>query len=442
MQADVVVLGAGAAGLAAARMLSQHGASAVVLEARNRIGGRLYTREDAGLPVPIELGGEFIHGTPGESFALLLAAGSVAIDTGETSFAYEDGELRRGPDPFEIVARVMRRARTLKEDVSIEQFLSTLPDGDPDVERERRYTRMFVEGFEAADPSTASTCALAEEWADKTGETSQQFRPLGGYARLMRTLHGALDPTRVQLRLTTQVHVVRRNSGAGRAGAPGVRIEASDASGAALSVQARAAIVTLPVGVLRAGTVRFEPDLPQYKHDALAKLVMGPVVKLVLRFHTAFWERVREGRYRDGAFFHRAEASFPAFWTLLPLRTPLLTAWAGGPKADALAACNEAARVSRAFDDLRVLFGDEIDPRAELEAVYAHDWQADPYSYGAYSYVTVGGEDARGQLAAPVDDILFFAGEAAATASESGTAAGALQTGERAARAALDALGH
>jgi monoamine oxidase len=442
MEPEVVVLGAGAAGLAAARILSQHGASAIVLEARDRIGGRLYTREDAGLPVPIELGGEFIHGIAPESFALLRAANSVAVDTGETRFGYEDGELRRGLDLFETVARVMRRARTLHDDVSVEEFLRTLPAGDPDVERERRYTRLFVEGFDAAAPAAASACALAQEWGDdESAQTSLQFRPLGGYARLMRALHGALDPARVEVRLATPVHAVRRSAGTGPSDTTAVCVEASDASGAPFRVQARAAIVTLPVGVLRAGTLRFEPDLPQCKHDALAKLVMGPVVKLVLRFRSAFWERVCQERYRDGASFFRAEASFPAFWTLLPLRTPLLTAWAGGPKADALAACDEAARVARALDDLRVLFGDEIDPRSELEAAYTHDWQADPWSRGAYSYVAVGGGSARAQLAAPVDDVIFFAGEATSPASEAGTVAGALQTGERAAHETLAALG-
>ncbi len=113
LHADVAVLGAGAAGLAAARALSNAGVSAIVIEARERIGGRLLTREDAGLPVPIELGGEFIHGTSAVSFDLLRIAGTVAIDTGGEAFAYEDGELRAREDPFEIVAGVMARARLL-----------------------------------------------------------------------------------------------------------------------------------------------------------------------------------------------------------------------------------------------------------------------------------------------------------------------------------------
>lgn len=434
LRADAVVLGAGAAGLAAARALDRAGQSVIVLEARERIGGRLLTREDAGLPVPIDLGGEFIHGTTEESFALLRAAGSVAIDTAGISFGYDGGRLRESEDVFEIVARSMQRVTTLHDDMSVEEFLRDLPDGLPGLERVRRYTRMLVEGFDAADPRRASVRAIAEEWSDQdSGQTARQFRPLGGYAPLLRTLRAALDPARSRVLLATPAQRLRWN---GRA----VTVEATAPSGATLEIRARAAIVTVPVGVLSAGTLRFEPELPPAKRAALDRLAMGPVVKLVLRFRSAFWERLEDERFRDAGFFHHPEARFPTFWSLLPLRTPLLIAWAGGTKADALAGLDESARVALAQDDLAQLFGGAAEPYEELESAYTHDWQRDPYARGAYSYVTVGGGDPRAELSAPVGPTLFFAGEAAAPSSTAGTAAGALHSGERAAREALDAL--
>jgi monoamine oxidase len=434
LRTDVVVLGAGAAGLAATRALGAAGRSVVVLEARERVGGRLLTREDPGLPLPIELGGEFIHGETPESFALLHAAGSLAIDTGQTSFAFEAGELREAEDPFDVVAGVMKRAQALRDDMSVEQFLRELPGNGPQVERERRMTRMLVEGFDAADPARAGVRAIAEEWSDdRGGQTSRQFRPLGGYARLLRTLHGALDPAYADVRLGSPAHALRW-------GERGATVLASTPFAAQLTVHARAAIVTLPVGVLQDGAVRFEPPLPPRTREALERLVMGPVVKLVLRFRTAFWERLRGERYRDGAFFHRADAAFPTFWTMLPLRAPLLVAWAGGPKADALAGHELDALVALALADLATLFGTSIEPYAELEAAYVHDWQRDPFARGAYSYVATGGDGARAALAAPVGTQLFFAGEAAAPTSEAGTVAGALRSGERAAREVLAAL--
>jgi monoamine oxidase len=427
--AEAVVVGAGAAGLAAARTLSRAGVQTVVLEARGRIGGRLLTCEDAGLPVPVDLGGEFVHGTAELSFALLREAGSVAIDITGTSLIFEDGDLRERDDPFAIVARAMRGAVDLRDDLSVDAFTRDLA---ADV---RRSTRMMVEGFDAADPARASARALAEEWnGDEGGQTTRAFRPLGGYARLLRALHGTLDPKRASVLLETPVHRVRRRAG-------GFEVDATTAGGAPLSVRARTAIVTLPVGVLQSGSPSFEPPLPPETRVALEHLIMGPVVKLVLRFRSAFWETLRDGRYLDAGFFHRADGRFPTFWTLLPLRTPVLIAWAGGPKADALAGLDRAARVGAALDDLSALFGGAIEPRAAFEAAYSHDWQADPYARGAYSYAAVGGQGARAALAAPVDGVLFFAGEATAGAAEAGTVAGALQSGERAAQDVLSVLG-
>ena len=433
MNADVVVVGAGAAGLAAAHVLSRAGIETAVLEARDRIGGRLLTREDPELPLPIELGGEFVHGAVEATFALLRAANTVPIDTAGTAFSYEDGALREGEDRFGILARVMNGARDLDEDVSVEAFLIRLGD-DPRTQREREYARMLVEGFDAADPRRASARAIADEWcAGQGGQLSSQFRFLGGYARLMRTLHGMLDPARVAVRLSTPVHAIRRDR-------RGVHVEAVSPTGAALEVHARAALVTIPVGVLNAGTVRFDPPLPALTRDALEYLIMGPVVKLVMFFRTAFWETLRGGRYRNGAIFHRRNAAFPTFWTMLPLRAPVLVAWAGGPKADALAGLEQPALVERALDELQTLFGRDADPRDALTSAYAHDWLRDPYSRGAYSYVAVGGVNARAHFAAPVDGTLFFAGEAAVAAREAGTVAGALQSGERAANEILRTL--
>ena len=433
LRSDAVVIGAGAAGLAAARVLAQHGTAAIVLEARDRVGGRILTREDPALPVPIDIGGEFVHGASETTFALLRAANTVAIDTGEGSFAYEDGALHAREDPFAITARVMTRAGALREDVSLDDFLGSLPAGTI-TERERRYTRLLAEGFDAADPSRASARALADEWSDANGQTSQQFRPLGGYGRMLRALAGALDPARAGIRLSTRARTIAYD-------AAGVRVTATDAAGKTFTVRARAAIVTLPTGVLHANGVAFEPALPDATRAALEHLPMGPVVKVGLRFRTAFWERVRDGAYRDGAFFHRADATFPAVWTLLPLRAPVMIAWAGGPKAAALGGLGAHALAHAALADLRTLFGNDPDPASELEAVYTHDWQSDPFARGAYSYVAVGGYGARERLAQPVGGVLFFAGEATAPASEAGTVAGALAEGERTARAVIAALG-
>jgi len=203
------------------------------------------------------------------------------------------------------------------------------------------------------------------------------------------------------------------------------------------SMQARRAIITLPLGVLQlaphaTGAVRFVPELR--KQHALAGLAPGPVIKVVLHFRKPFWEEIDDGRYRDGAFFRSPGTPFRTFWSSVPLRGSLLNAWAGGLNATRLSGRSEAQLVSAAVDSLQVMFGRKVKVRRMLERAYLHDWQVDPFARGAYSYVIAGGASARKALAAPVQSTLYFAGEASDTQGESGTVAGALQSGMRAAR--------
>jgi monoamine oxidase len=202
--------------------------------------------------------------------------------------------------------------------------------------------------------------------------------------------------------------------------------------------------VTLPLGVLQAadgspGAVRFAPALDA-KRSALAGLASGPVLKLSLRFRKAFWEELDGGKYQDASFFHSAETAFPTFWTTLPLRAPLLTAWIGGPKAARLSNATMPDIVRQALASLTSLFGNRPESEFELEAAYLHNWQTDPFARGAYSYVTAGGEDARRVLAGSLENALFFAGEATDTEGEAATVTGALQSGARVAREVIESF--
>jgi monoamine oxidase len=165
------------------------------------------------------------------------------------------------------------------------------------------------------------------------------------------------------------------------------------------------------------------------KRDALGQLASGPVIKAALRFERPFWEERSPGT----AFFHAPRSAFPTFWTPLHARVPLLIAWAGGPKAERLARLSEKRLIEHALRGVRALFGRV----AALDAALVHDWHRDPFARGAYSYVLVGGEGAREQLAEPIAETLFFAGEATDT-EEAGTVAGGLRSGARAARRILD----
>jgi monoamine oxidase len=222
-------------------------------------------------------------------------------------------------------------------------------------------------------------------------------------------------------------------------------VDARDAAGELRTLRARAAILTLSVGILRDGgeesAFAFDPNLPAAKRAALAGIEMGHVVKVALWFRTAFWERAAGGAYRDAAFFRSEAGSFPAYWTQFPVRSSLIVAWAGGPKALALSGMSQREIIERARDGFAALLGEPELARKEFERGVMHDWNHDPFALGAYSYLAVGAGNAREVLAKPVNATLFFAGEATSTDGQGGTVNGALESGERAAVQAAASLG-
>lgn len=232
----------------------------------------------------------------------------------------------------------------------------------------------------------------------------------------------------VHVQLNTLVCAVRWRRGH-------VEIDAVQ-SGRHVSYDAARAVITLPLGVLQssegAGTVQFEPPL-EAKRAALDLLVMGPVLKILLQFRTRFWEQLDGGRYLRASFFHAPAAPFRTFWTQLPLRAPLLTAWTAGPNAARLSAQSDDELVSTALMSAETIFGKRAAVRDHFQGASLHNWQSDPFARGAYSYVLAGGMSARKTLARPLLDTLFFAGEAT-EGPDAATVAGALQSGERAAR--------
>ncbi len=433
MDADVIVIGAGAAGLQAARSLAARSLRVIVLEARDRVGGRVYSVPTNRRIVAAELGAEFIHGAAPETQALLRETGGASLDTDGESWTSDASGLQLDDDDFVASANIFEGIRALPADESVEKFLARF-DGDATMRARVAAARAFVEGFEAADPAIASTRSIADEI--KSGVDSVSARPVGGYRGIFDYLHGAVAAA-CDLRFSTIVRGISWRRGA-------VSVETRTAHGDSQTIRARAAVITLPIGVLRhAGdesAIAFEPALPPAKREAIGNIEMGHVVKVALWFRTAFWETLRDGRYRYGAFFHHAEHAFAAYWTQLPLRGELLSAWAGGPRATALAGLSTTNLIDRALDGIGSIFGEPALARKAFVSAAAHDWSNDPFARGAYSYVAVGGGNARGALGLPVDDTLFFAGEATSTDGHGGTVNGAFETGARAALEVIASL--
>ncbi len=436
MEADAVVIGAGAAGLAAARRLAERSLRVIVLEGRDRIGGRVWSRALPGTDAPVELGAEFIHGPAEPTMRLMREAGLRAVATGDESWVRgEDGELRPDPGDFSAVAaEVLEQASSLAADESVERFLRRFERNEP-ARESVEMSRAFVEGFEAADPAIASVRAIADEL--RSGTDSSSARPIGGYAPVFEHLRAACADAGVQFRMNADVRRIVWGRGE-------VVVNCTDRTGTVDTLRARAAIVTLPVGVLRDGIggsrVTFDPELPAAKRAALDRIEMGHVVRVVLGFRSPFWEQLRDGRYRNAAFFRSVEKPFMAYWTQMPLRSRSIVAWAGASGAAALRGMAESEIIDRALDGFGELLDAAALARTQLESGAVHDWGADPFSGGAYSYAAVGGENARKALAVPVDHVLFFAGEATSFDGQGGTVSGALETGERAAEEVVAAL--
>ncbi len=432
---DVLVVGAGAAGLAAAKALSDAGRRVLVLEARRRIGGRVRTQRLHGESLPIELGAEFVHGRQREVFDIAHEAG-LLIDRLPDVHLWKTGpRLRRERRFWERFEAITGRMKPRGADRSVAQFLRgprALSSSD------RRLVESMVDGYFAAPFDDASEKALSTAGRPPAPPDERaQFRVVRGYASVLERLRTGLDPKRCRIRLGSVVTDVHWKRGSVR-----VRVD----SGAVF--HAARLVMTVPAGVLRAaageaGSIRWDPEVPHARR-ALEGIGMGRVRKVILRFREAFWEDTgwlarRAGQGVDALdFFHAPGEVFPTWWTLAPAADARrLTAWAGWMGAHQLERLSGREVAQRALTTLSTVLG--VDRRRLgrlLVSAHEHDWNRDPFSRGAYSYPAVGGASAPDRLAEPVADTLFLAGEATER-WESGTVPGAIASGRRAVRRLL-----
>jgi monoamine oxidase len=429
---DVIVVGAGMAGLAASEALGKTGMRVLLLEARERIGGRVYTCTDAVLPAPIELGAEFVHGRPEVTLRLMQQAGIPLLRVPEVHALWLEGQVS-----------------TIHFLETLRPFLCQLPPPEASDEpvaifwqrvftdkvpaSTRALARILAESFEAADPKQLSLQALAAMWRFRDSETFDypQFRPQGGYGRLARWLYRRLEASSTACMLQTRVVAVRWEPGH-------VLVEAVQL-GQLRRFEARALVLTLPLPLLRGegpAALQLEPPLPSTWNVALHQLGMGAAVRVTLYFREPFWEHKLP--FRELSFIHAPDEPFTTIWQPAPVRLPVLMAWAGGPAAQRLADLSMEEIYAQALHTIGRLYGIP-DLWRYLIAVRGYDWQRDPFAQGAYSFVRPGGLGARALLSRPVYDTLFLAGEAT-DEDEAATVAGALQSGYRAAAQVQRAL--
>lgn len=414
---DLVVIGAGMAGCSAARDARDAGLDVVVVESRDRIGGRMFTDHEFA-DAPVELGAEFIHTAEADTLPMARDAGFEL--------------LACNPADGYVMSYGGVRSPELYKDPSLRKIGDLLGD---------------VTRFDGPDQTAAEF--LAPRGLEGAGRSMADqmltIHPLGDLHEL--SMRGLRDDRVVDLELGIDHRVavgydelpkyLARDADV-RLGWRVAEVQWSDdrvtvASAAGEELDARAAVCTLPVGVLKGAAVRFTPGLPATKAGALNGLEMGAALKVLLRFEERFWPETLTMLGCDGPV--------RLYWTPLYGRSdvsPVLTAYVGGYRARALSAMSEEAAARVCLDDLDRLFP-ETRPSMLIRAWKRVDWLTDPDTRGAYSFVRLGGAGSRAGLAAADTGALFWAGDATTTTTIAAVVHAAYVTGKR---AAAEAAGH
>ncbi|KQO63129.1 hypothetical protein ASF23_07365 [Curtobacterium sp. Leaf261] len=414
-------------GLTAARSLAASGQHVVVLEARDRIGGRTWTDDDLG--VPVDLGASWIHGIDGNPLTVLRDAFGIESSVFTVgSFQPEGSIAMHAPDGSRLNAFEQRRwvDDVATTDVRLEAVIAHAPAGTTyaeavdlaladlgwDDERAAR-VREFM-GHRVEDLCGATSSALDAHGLDEEHVPGDEVVFPGGYRQFVERIADGLD-----VRLGQVVTRVERS-------AAGVVVRTQDGA----VHRAAQAVVTVPLGVLQSRSVTFEPPLPSANQGAIDRLGMGVYDKVFLRFPSVFWDEDSDVIRRQGP-----DIAWHSFYNLTRATgEPVLVALVGGPSARALEDRADEDIVAAALDALRELYGDAV---GEPVATRTTRWAHDPFALGSYSFLATGAATSDPDLVAePIDGVLHLAGEAT-FADEPATVHGALLSGHRAAERIL-----
>lgn len=417
MNSPIIIIGAGAAGLMAARELSGAGLPVTVLEAGTVPGGRIHTIHGEGFSGPVEAGAEFVHGQLPLTMQLLKEAGIPHLPVKGGRIRVQNGKWIGQEAIGEHWEELMEKMAGLTPDMPVVEFLSRYFP-------EEKYTGLrnsvkgFAEGFDLADIQTASTLALYQEWQ---GEGHGSYRVKGGYGRLIDFLVGQCLANGCRIHFDTPVQRVEWEKG---------RVKVTTAGGE--SFRGSRLVSTVSLGVLHQGSIQFSPGIPT-NIRAAGQMGFGSVIKILLQFKTSFWQK------RDEKInFFLSDEAVPTWWASPGDNEGLLTGWLTGAPMKALQGLDETSFIDRCLSSLSSIFSiDKTTLKDQLVTALIRDWSAEPFVLGGYSFDTVNSTQARRIVSQPIEGTLFFAGEALYEGSSPGTVEAALINGRDAGKKIL-----
>ncbi len=432
-KADVLIIGAGAAGLMAARTLAKAGKKITVLEARDRCGGRIYTLDGGPRFKAMELGAEFVHGNLPLTLNLLNEAGIPYDAAAGEMWQYKNGRFDNEggfmPDWFLLMARLEK----LEHDTSIENFLQTEFPGDEYYDL-KKAVRRFVHGYDTAETQRVSAFALRKEWTAEDDDS--QYRIKGGYGAMIDCLEDDLKRAGGVIHLNSVVKDIHWQSG-------NVKVITDDG----IVYEAGQILIAMPLGVLQAtdgakGAVTFHPPIPEY-NAALNLMGFGAIIKILLEFEEPFWgdelSTALAGKSLKNMGFLLSGEEIPTWWTQVPKHSPILTGWLGGPPAMGKKDMPAEEILQRSLQSLSNIFKRDVaELKDKLVAHYIINWTSEPFTRGSYAYDTMEAPASREILNVPVNNTIFFAGEYLYDGQAMGTVEAALTSGEDVAKRMID----
>lgn len=403
---DVAVIGAGAAGIAAARRLSGAGVSLLVIEARSRLGGRAWTAEHGGYP--LDLGCGWLHSGDRNPWTSIAEAAGLTIDRTPAPWTRDDSDLTFTPDEKEEFDAASERFYARIAEASARGY-----DGPAAryLEPNGRWNALINAISTYANGAELELVSVSD--SARYQDSGVNWRVVEGYGTAIAN-YGAGLPVALECPVTTVDH-----------SQPMIRIESARGE-----VRARAVIIAVPTTHIANQSIRFIPALPD-KIEAAAGLPLGLADKVTLLLDQP------ESVAAETRLFGKTSSAATGAYHLRPFGRPLIEGFFGGRLAWDLERAGEGASTQFAVDELAAQLGSDI--RKHLKPLAATAWSSDPHAGGSYSHALPGKAGARAILAHPVDGRLFFAGEACSPDSFS-TAHGAYRTGIAAADAVLAAL--